>query len=153
MPERSIVHGSFTIERTYPVPPARVFNAWADKKQKAKWFGDPANPQESEIFEFREGGREYLASDAGGARFTFDVSYRDIVPDNRIVYSYEMSLNGRRMSVSVATIEFRPEGAGSTKMVLHEMGAFLDGLDTNEQRHDGTEQLIRQLAAYLGDGK
>ena len=153
MPERSIVHGTFTLERTYPVAPARVFAAWADPKQKIKWFGDPANPETPEIFEFREGGREFTESEAHGAKFTFDVSYRDIVPDNRIVYAYEMSLNGQRISVSIATIEFRPEGSKSTKMVLHEMGAFLDGLDTNEQRRSGTEQLLGQLGTYLGDGK
>jgi uncharacterized protein YndB with AHSA1/START domain len=153
MAERSIVHGTFTLERTYPVPPARVFKAWADPEQKLKWFGDPGSPQVPEVFDFREGGREYVESKAHGAHFTFDVSYRDIVPDNRIVYSYEMSLNGRRMSVSVASIEFRPEGSRSTKMVLNEMGAYLDGLDTNEQRRAGTEQLIDQLGTYLGDGK
>lgn len=152
MPERSIVHGTFTLERTYPVPPARVFAAWADPKQKIKWFGDPGTPQEPEIFDFREGGREFMESKAHGAEFTFDVSYRDIVTDNRIVYAYEMSLKGQRISVSVATIEFRPEGK-STKMVLTEMGAFLDGLDTNEQRRAGTEQLVDQLGTYLGDGK
>ncbi len=30
MTERSIVHATFTLERTYPVPVQRVFHAWAD---------------------------------------------------------------------------------------------------------------------------
>lgn len=147
MTERSIAHGSFTVERTYAVPPARVFNAWADPKIKAKWFGGGA----SEIFDFKEGGREF----ASGAiddktSFTFDVRYYDIVPGNRIVYAYEMGMNGARLSVSIATIEFRPEGKG-TRMIVIEDGAFLDGLDTVDQRRAGTEFLIDALGRTLSE--
>ena len=38
----------------------------------------------------------------------FDSLYYDIVPDERIVYSYEMHLDDKRISVSLATIEFAP---------------------------------------------
>jgi uncharacterized protein YndB with AHSA1/START domain len=145
MTERSIAHGSFTIERNYEVPPARVFRAWADPEIKAKWFGAGA----SEVFDFREGGREF-ASGAMDEKttFTFEVRYYDIVPDNRIVYTYEMAMNSARLSVSVATVEFRANGKG-TKLVLREDGAFLDGLDTVEQRRAGTEMLLNQLGTVL----
>lgn len=145
MTERSIAHGSFTVERSYDVPPARVYRAWADPAIKAKWFG--AGP--SEIFEFKEGGREY-ASGAMDEKttFTFDVRYYDIVPGNRIVYTYDMTMNGARLSVSVATVEFKPEGKG-TRMVVTENGAFLDGLDTVEQRRAGTELLVNALGTVL----
>lgn len=151
MTERSIAHGTFTVERTYPVPPSRVFEAWADPSQKALWFGD-AKGEPQEVFEFKQGGREYSSGHHEGSTYTFDVRYCDIVPDNRIVYTYQMSLNGKNISVSVATIEFRPAGK-DTRMVITEMGAFLDGLDTNEQRREGTEMLIGQLGAFLEKNK
>ena len=53
MTERSVSHGSFTIDRIFPARPERVFRAWSDREQKAKWF--PVG----EIFEFKVGGREY----------------------------------------------------------------------------------------------
>ncbi len=152
MTERSIAHGTFTVERTYPVAPARVFAAWADPAAKAKWFGDPGSDNTPQIADFREGGREYSAGQFGDTTYTMDVGYRDIVPDNRIVYSYDMTLNGQRISVSVATIEFQPKGQG-TRMVITEMGAFLDGLDTVEQRRAGTEQIIDQLGVFLEGAK
>ena len=34
---RTVEHGSFTIERAFDLPPARVFAAWADPKAKAAW--------------------------------------------------------------------------------------------------------------------
>ena len=48
------------------------------------------------------------------------------MPDERIVYTYSMHLDQTLLSISVATVEFRAEGAG-TRLVLTEQGAYLDG--------------------------
>jgi uncharacterized protein YndB with AHSA1/START domain len=154
MTKRSIVHGSFTIERSYAAPPARAFAAWADPKLKAKWFGggeaDFAKPDH--VFDFKVGGREYSKGEGGpGQVYVFDVRYYDIVANERIVYAYEMLLNDARMSVSVATIEFKLEGKG-TKMVMIEHGAYFDGLDTSAQRESGTTFMMDQLGTFL-EGK
>lgn len=149
MTERSVTHGSFTVERRYPVPPAKAFAAWADPKIKARWFGAPGKENPSQIFEFKVGGREFNADKGpNGEDFTFDVRYYDIVADERIVYAYDMTLNKARISVSVATIEFKPEGKG-THLIVTEHGAFLDGLDNVKQRRDGTDWLLDQLGAEL----
>ncbi|HEV2682294.1 MAG TPA: SRPBCC domain-containing protein [Rhodanobacter sp.] len=43
----------------------------------------------------------------------FDCRYWDIVPNQRIVYSYDMHLDDRRISVSLSTLELGPEGRGT----------------------------------------
>jgi uncharacterized protein YndB with AHSA1/START domain len=144
MTERSIVHGSFTVERKWKSAPAKVFRAWADPALKRQWFGSPEEGNPKHLFDFKVGGREY----SEGEGYTFDVRYYDIVPDNRIVYAYDMHLEGRRISVSVATVEFRPDGKG-THMVVTEHGAFLDGLDTNKQREEGTNFIMDKLGTWL----
>lgn len=145
MTDRSIAHGTFVLERTYPASPARVFRAWADPAIKKRWFGGGAEPT---IFEFREGGRELLESGEGEYQFGFDVRYEDIVENNRIIYTYYMTMGGKRISVSVAAIELFVEGAG-TRMTVTEHGCFLDGLDNMEQRKRGTEQLLGALGDEL----
>jgi uncharacterized protein YndB with AHSA1/START domain len=148
MTERSVAHGSFTVERTYPVPPSRAFAAWADPEIKSRWFG-ASGKSEGDIFEFRVGGREYKAGKMDdGKAYSFDVRYYDIVPDVRIVYAYDMTMDQQRISVSVAAIEFKPEGDG-TQMIVTEHGAFLDGLDTVAQRETGTNWLMDQLGKEL----
>ena len=41
---------------------------------------------------------------------TFDAIYHDIVPRERIVYTYEMRLDERKISVSLATLQIKPAG-------------------------------------------
>jgi uncharacterized protein YndB with AHSA1/START domain len=36
--DHNVAHATFTLERSYPVPPARVFAAWAEPAAKARWF-------------------------------------------------------------------------------------------------------------------
>jgi uncharacterized protein YndB with AHSA1/START domain len=149
MIERSITHATFTIERTYPASTQRVFGAWADPKIKARWFGGPQDANHPGQFDFRVGGRESSAGKGpDGNDYTFEVLYQDIIPDQRIVYTYEMTLGGKRISVSVASIELKPEGKG-THMKVTELGAYLDGLDNAAQRETGTNWLMDQLGAEL----
>src|SRR5579859_2789756 len=148
---RTVVHDTFVIDRTFAAPPARVFNAFADPEIKKQWWDDDDIEQDAEhVTDFRVGGHETMSGTVpgGGATFTFDAVYQDIVPDSRFVYSYEMTMNGQRISVSVATFEFLEDAAG-TRLVLTEQGAYLDGLDTSAQREEGTRGLIESLAKYL----
>jgi len=126
MTDRSAVHDTFVIDRHFNAAPARVFQAFADPQAKAEWFGGPAETKrEDETFDFREGGRESTVSTFDdGTRFGFYATYVDIVPDERIVYTYEMSMNGQRISASVVTVEVRAAGGG-TDFVLTEQGVYL----------------------------
>jgi uncharacterized protein YndB with AHSA1/START domain len=148
MTERSVVHATFVVKRSYPVSPARVFAAWADPKIKIRWFGSPGG-NDMKAFEFKVGGRESHSGKTGdGQTYRADALYQDIVPDERIVYTYDMHLDDKRISVSLASIELRPEGAG-THMTVTEHGAFLDGLDTPAQRESGTGWLLDRLGEEL----
>ena len=148
---RTVVHDTFVLDRRYPAPPARVFNAFADPASKKQWWDDDEIEKNApHVIDFRVGGRESMAGEipGGEASFTFDAVYQDIVENSRIVYSYEMTMNGRRISVSVATIELRA-AAGGTDFTLTEQGVYLDGLDNSAQRKQGTEDLMDALAKTL----
>ena len=152
MTERSVTHASFSIDRNYPVAPERVYHAFADPAAKAKWFAGPDDDAPLEVaMDFREGGREINAGRIhGGPVHKFECLYQDIVPNERIVYTYTMHLDDIRISVSVATIEISPDGTG-TKLTITEQGAFLDGYDTSDSRETGTRALLDALGASLLD--
>jgi uncharacterized protein YndB with AHSA1/START domain len=149
MTERSVEHATFAVRRTYDASPARVFAAWADPAAKARWFGDPDQGADDFELDFRVGGREFNRGTApDGHHYTFEARYEDIVPDERIVYSYDMHLDETRISVSLATVELKPAGAG-TRLIFTEQGAFLDGHDRPQLREQGTGSLLDALGEEL----
>ena len=74
--------------------------------------------------------------------------YQDIVENQRIIYAYDMHIDDRRISVSLATIELKPEGSG-TRLIFTEQGAFLDGYDDPGDRERGTRLLLDALGRSL----
>ena len=152
MSDRTVAHGTFVLDRAYPHPIEKVWAAWADPAQKARWFGAPEGGMPAQQFDFKPGGRESRhGTIPNGPTFSFDVTYQDIVPLSRILYNYDMHMDGRKISVSLAAVEFFPEKAGM-RLRLTEYGLFLDGLDNSAQREGGTKELMDQLGAFL-DGK
>lgn len=150
MTDRNVVHATFCIERVYPAAPARVFAAWATPEAKANWF---AGPEGFECYErsmdFRSGGSERLyGKHPGGKVSDFQARYFEVIPDTRIIYGYEMYIGEVKISVSLATIEFKPDGQG-TRLMMTEQGAFLDGYDDAGSREHGTRWLLENLAEAL----
>ena len=147
MPERSVAHSTFTLERTYDRPPARVFAAWADPGLKARWFGGGTDDAPIDLdMDFRVGGQETDRSEPGA----YVARYHEIVPDERIVFTYDLSFGGPLVSVSLATVEFHAADGGSgTHLTYTEHGAFLDGLDDPELRKNGTGGMLDELGRWL----
>jgi uncharacterized protein YndB with AHSA1/START domain len=150
MTPRSAVQATFVVEKLYDARPARVFRAFAVQSEKDKWFGGPAEWTRAErSMDFRVGGREVsVGGPAGQPPHGFWAHYYDIVPDQRIVYAYDMKLGDTPISVSLATIELKPEGAG-TRVTVTEHGVFLDGYDDNGSREHGTNWLMDRLGESL----
>jgi uncharacterized protein YndB with AHSA1/START domain len=150
--ERNVVHAIFTLERAYDAPVERVWRALSDETAKAKWFGGEAGQWRliERTMDFRVGGRERLKGRwESGIVSTFDAVYHDIVPNQRILYAYEMWLNERKISVSLATLELKVAGHGRAALKVTEQGAFLDGYDDGGSRERGTGFLLDRLGESL----
>jgi uncharacterized protein YndB with AHSA1/START domain len=147
---RSVVHATFHLERTYDAPVARVWKALTDEKAKQKWF---ASAPGLEVFErhmdVRVGGSERVRGRwERGVVSTFDATYHDVIPNERLIYSYVMHLDDKKISVSLATMQLKADGERTT-LKVSEQGSFLDGYDDAGSRERGTGHLLDALGQSL----
>lgn len=150
-------HGSFIVERTYSAAPQRVFAAFADPAAKRAWFveGEGWAIQSYEL-DFREGGTEkstfcfLKGEEMFGEKTVFsnDTVFSEIIPNERIIFTYSMDRNGKRFSVSLATVEIKAAGKGA-RLIFTEHGAFFEDADGVKIREQGWNDLLDKLDTYL----
>ena len=150
MPRRATVHDTFVIHRTFAFDRELVFAAFANAADKSQWFVGPSGWElKVREMDFRIGGREKVVGRFPDGRVSsFDAHYYDIIPNERIIYSYEMHLTDVKISVSLATIEFK-EHAQGTQLTITEQGTFLDEFDGARGREEGTQSLMNQVDRFL----
>lgn len=149
-PQDRVAHATFSVERSYPASPARVFAAFANQATKRRWFAEGEGWEIEEFtLDFRVGGRETSRFRyQGGPPMGNDTIFLDIVPERRIVLAYTMTVADTRISVSLATVELASLGEGTT-LTYTEQGAFFDGADKAALREFGCRGLLEKLAAEL----
>ncbi|MBM7783364.1 SRPBCC domain-containing protein [Tenggerimyces flavus] len=161
MTDRAQTHATFVLEREYPVPVDRVWAAFADPEVKRKWFGSDAFDCVERSDDFRVGG--VVIDDGrhgnGGPLSRYHATYTDITPNERIVYTYDMWLDGAHASTSIATIVLAPtdDGAPGTRLTFTEQGVHLDGVhgpgpDAAAGREAGIAGQLDAIGKLLANG-
>jgi uncharacterized protein YndB with AHSA1/START domain len=148
--QNPVVHSTFSVERTYPSSPTRVFAAFSNQATKRRWFVEGEGWEIDEFnMDFRVGGSETSRFRfKGGPPMGNDTIYLDIVPDQRIVFAYTMTVSAKPISVSLATVEITPAGDGA-RLVYTEQGAFFDNADAPRLRERGSRELLEKLGEEL----
>ncbi len=119
--------------------------AWADPKSKVRWF---ANDGPGYRLDFRVGGLERNAAPRDGEEIIWEALYREIVPNERIVYTAVLYEGDVVATVSQASVELVAEDNG-TSLVLTEQGAYLDSREQPEWREQGTADWLAALGRHL----
>jgi uncharacterized protein YndB with AHSA1/START domain len=158
VPDLTVVHDTFQIERMYRQAPAKVFAAFADAATKRRWFAEGEGFEIRDYsLDFRVGGREradftFLGGPAGapsaGTPMRNETIYLDIVADQRIVFAYSMIVGEAPMSASLGTVELVSAGGG-TRLTYTEQAAFFENADGTEMRTRGWRGLLEALGREL----
>jgi len=159
MSERSQTHATFVLERYYPVPVERIWDAFADPEMKRQWFGSGDFVERERREDFRVGGVAIHDARHGksGPLSQFRATYTDITPHERIIYTYDMWLDGVHASTSITTIVLEPSVDGDssgTRLTFTEQGVHLDGVhgpgpQAATGRKEGTAGLLDAIGALL----
>jgi uncharacterized protein YndB with AHSA1/START domain len=150
MTERTVVHATIVVEKTYDASAARVFQALRDPEARKQW--GPPNDRIEIVFEatdFRVGGREISwCGLRGAANFRVETVYCDIVEASRLIFVETVEDAGVRLAVSLITFALTPDG-GRTRLTLTDQIAGLDGSDMVSGSETGWGASLQNLAAYL----
>jgi uncharacterized protein YndB with AHSA1/START domain len=140
-----VTHSTFTLERRYPASVERVFEAWANPRARKRWMAQGAEHSQN----FVVGGFETVKGlDPQGRQLTYQAQYVEIVVHERILTTSTLHTADRLSTVSVTSVEFRAENAG-TVLVLTEHGVYLPGQEQPAWREQGTGQQLDALSAEL----
>lgn len=154
MSEPTVVHSTFTVERSYPQSLDRVYSSFAQPSRKRRWYAEGDHEIQEFEMEFRVGGSERLryrfkaGHPIAGSEIVNESTYQDIVPEKRIVSVAKMSLNGKPIQITLLTFEFLSSGSG-TDLVLTSQGTFIDWPDGPKMIEQGWRSLFESLAKEL----
>lgn len=151
MTGQTILHGSFTLARSYAAAPHKVFRALADPEARMRW-GAPSNDEELVIdrSDFRVGGTETSrCGPRGNLMFQVVTNYLLIETDRHIVFSEKVSGPDGALSAALLTFELLPEGAG-TRLTLNGSIAALAGSAMIDGARNGFSKALENLVTELG---
>ena len=138
---------SLTLKRRFNATPEKVYAAWADPQRLVQWFG-PGSVEEGSVkadIDLRVGGRYRISfTGADGEHFQVGGVYREVVPNQRLVFSWAWHSTPERESL--VTISMKPEGSGTLLTFLHEQFADTTARDNHER---GWMELLAKLESYL----
>jgi uncharacterized protein YndB with AHSA1/START domain len=111
---------SLTFKRHLKASPQQVYAAWTDPQKIVRWFGraDARSETMRAEIDLRVGGR-YCVQFAASAGENFEVGgiYREVIPNERLVFSWAWHSTPERESL--VTVTFKPEGGGTLLTVHH----------------------------------
>ena len=137
---------SLTLTRRFNAAPEKVYAAWADPQKLMQWFG-PASVKEGSVkaeIDLRVGGSYRISFDANGQYNQVAGVYREVVPNQRLVFTWAWHSTPERESL--VTISIKPEGSGSLITFHHAQFVDAKARDNHER---GWTEFLGKLEDYL----
>src|SRR4051812_34205768 len=111
--EPHTIHGALARTIEVAVPPATAFRAFSELDVRRRWFRIPGHdPDGIHELDFRVGGSEHVRGSFSPLEhpelLDFRVRFVDIVPERRVVQTFEFSLDDRLRAVFLQTFELTP---------------------------------------------
>ena len=135
------VKPSLTIKRRLNASPEKVFAAWTKPETLALWFGPGHCTRVDASIDLRVGGRYHITMVVPGDQHDVMGVYREIVPNERLVFTWHWKTTPERESQ--VTVTFKPDGGGTMLTLLHEL--FADE-PARERHQEGWAGALDKLA-------
>ena len=138
---------SLTIRRRLNAAPTKVYAAWTDPEKMMRWWGpDDSKGTVHVEADVRVGGRfRVVTHAANGEEHDVRGVYREVVPDERLVFTWAWRTTPERESL--VTVALESDGDGTLLTLTHEQFFDEAARDGHLKGWSGAlEQLARQFA-------
>ncbi|HWA90192.1 MAG TPA: SRPBCC domain-containing protein [Rhizomicrobium sp.] len=131
---------SLTLERRIAAPPAKIFAAWTKPEKMMGWWGTKDATTLRADVDLRVGGRFAVGfRTPDGQEHNVSGVYREIVADEKLVFTWAWRSTPERESLVTVTI--RPDGDGAMLTLHH--AEFFDETARDNHRGGWTSSLDR----------
>jgi len=139
--------------RVFAAPRRLVFEAHSRPEHVRRWWGPRGGSMTTCEMDFRPGGVwRFVITKPGGQQYAFRGEYREIVPPERLVYTFEFE--GMPGSITVDTITFAEHEGRTTLSCVSRMDSIeaRDAMLQSGMEHGAAETYDRleELLASLG---
>ena len=135
------------IERTLPAPRALVYQAFTEPARMMRWFGPHGFTATTITLDVREGGawRGGMRGPDGTEQIASGV-YREVVPDQRLVFTYAWESAGVRGHETVCQVELSDDGP-HTRLVFTQ-GPF-ETAESSQNHQAGWAEAFEKLSSAV----
>jgi uncharacterized protein YndB with AHSA1/START domain len=136
------------ISRLFDAPRALVFRMWTDPAHAMRWWGPKHHPAVELDMDVRPGGqwRNALRSVETGTLLWQHGVFREVVPPERLVFTFRWEEDGERGLETLVTVVFADEG-GKTRLVMRQSPFVSTG--ERDGHTEGWSSTFERLSEHL----
>jgi uncharacterized protein YndB with AHSA1/START domain len=114
--------GTVRLHRVLRAPPARVYKAFTDATAFPKWYPPYGMTCQVDQFEAKVGGRMHMSftNFSTGTSTAFGGTFRELVPDERIVYTDAFDDQQKMPGEMLTTISLKKTSIGTELSIVQE---------------------------------
>jgi uncharacterized protein YndB with AHSA1/START domain len=138
------------VTRVLNAPRALVYKAWTDPKHAMQWWGPRLYPATHMEMDVRPGGtwRHCLTSTEDGRELWQHGVFREVIRDERLVFTFRWEEDGERGIETLVTITFADAGDGKTRLTLRQMP--FQSTTERDGHNDGWNSSFDRLEDLVG---
>lgn len=134
---------TLVITRYFEAPPERVFDAWLDAKQIARWIGPRGVQAEADELDARVGGIYRITMHTpDNSNPKVGGVYKEIARPSKLVFTWTWAHDSRE---TLVTLTFKPVGKGTEMTMRHTGFANAERRDSHNNGWTGSFDKLAEM--------